>query len=173
MSTIMQAAFAPALLRIIEIGYHCDLMKVGGRVIPLGALVDLRATGVYGLGLVARQSLTEEEASHIGSLIRARISAPFDFLSTIFDEIIRAPAPSSVFESLPDRHNLSLAFTLEGAARSIPLPQPAKKSVEARRIWVRDELKSFGNEAYWKMFGEGDPVQVDKDSKEGLIAEAA
>lgn len=173
MSTIKQAAFAPAMLRIIKIAYHCDLTKAGSRVIPLGVLADLRATGVYGLGLVACQSLSENEASHIGGLIRARISAPFEFLSTIFDEVIGAPAPSSVFESLPDRHNLSLACTLEGAARSIILPPPAKKSLEARRIWVRDELKSFGNEAYWKMFGEGDPVQVDKNSKEDLLPEAA
>lgn len=168
MSTIRQPAFGPAMLRIIEIAYHCDLTKTGGRVIPLGVMVDMRATGVYGLGLVARQRLTEDESSYVGALIRARISAPFDYLLTIFDEVIGAPKPSSVFESLQDRHSLSLAFSLKGAAAPIALPQPAKMSIETRRIWVKDELKSFGNDAYWKLFGEGDPVQVEKDSKEGL-----
>lgn len=168
MSTIRQPAFAPAALRIIEIAYHCDLTKTTGRVIPLGVMVDMRAAGVYGLGLVARQRLSEDEAAHIGALIRERISAPFDYLSSTFDEVLAATDPSGVFESLPDRHSLSLSFTLKGATQSIVLPQPAKKSIETRRVWVRDELKSFGNDAYWKMFSESDPVQVDKDSKEDL-----
>jgi hypothetical protein len=168
MNMIRQAAFSPATLRIIEIAYHCDLTKAAGRVIPLGVLVDMRATGVYGLGLVARQRLSEDEVCHIGGLIRDRISTPFDYLLTIFDEVMGATDPSSVFELLPDQHSLSVAFTLKGGARPITLPPPAKRSIETRRIWVRDELKSFGNDAYWKMFGEGDPVQVEKESKEDL-----
>ena len=173
MTMITQAAFAPASLRILEIAYHCDLTQVGGRVIPLGVLVDLRAAGIYGLGLVARQGLTEEEASHIGTLIRPRISAPFDYLSTIYDEVFSAKAPASLFEALPDRHSLSIAFKLTGAARAIHLPQPAKKSFAARRSWALDELQSVGNDAYWRMFREGDPVEVDKGFKEDTRAEAA
>lgn len=173
MSTITQAAFAPASLRILEISYHCDLTQVGGRVIPLGVLVDLRVAGLYGLGLVARQTLTEEEACHVGALIRPRIATPFAYLSSIYDEVFDASSPGSVFETLPDRHNLSLAFTLAGAARAVSLPLPAKRSVAARRSWAIDELQSAGNEAYWHMFGEGDPVEVEKAVKEQTRAEAA
>lgn len=173
MSTITQAAFAPASLRILEISYHCDLTQVGGRVIPLGVLVDLRVAGLYGLGLVARQGLTEEEACHVGTLIRPRIAAPFKYLNTIYDEVFKASSPGTVFETLPDRHSLSLAFTLAGATRTIALPLPAKRSVAARRSWALDELQSTGNEAYWRMFGEGDPVEVEKVVKEDTRPEAA
>ncbi|MCP3460381.1 hypothetical protein [Bradyrhizobium sp. CCGUVB23] len=46
-------------------------------------------------------------------------------------------------------------------------------SLITRRTWALDELQSAGNEAYWGMFREGDPVEVEKVVKEELRAEAA
>jgi hypothetical protein len=137
-------------------------------------MADLRANGVYGLGLVARQSLSEDEASHVGGLIRSHISSPFEYLTSIFDEVFHASAPTSVFESLPERHTLSLTFTMDDGVKKISLPQPAKKNIDARRLWVKDELHSKCNSAYWNMFDDGAPaVPVDKESKEDTAPLAA
>ncbi len=169
-TTLANAAFAPAALRILEISYRCDISREGGLVIPLGILADMRASETYGLGLVARKSLSDDEAAQIGGLIRQQISAPFDYLHAIFDEVIRASSPAGAFEALPDKHSLSLHFSMCGGVQMIPLPKPAKISPDARKLWVKDELHSTGNRAYWNMFGEQIPVKVDKESTEDLAA---
>lgn len=174
MNTLATPAFAPAVLRILEVSYHCNISRTGGLVIPLGIMADLRASGVYGLGLVARQSLSEDEASQVGGLLRSHISSPFEYLTSIYDEVFHASAPPSVFESLPERHALSLTFTMVDGAKTISLPQPAKKNLDARRLWVKDELHSECNSAYWNMFDDGAPaVPVDKESKEDTAPLAA
>jgi hypothetical protein len=39
-------------------------------------------------------------------------------------------------------------------------------SVDARRLWVKDELASYGNKAYWRLFPDHVPDLVDKDEEE-------
>jgi hypothetical protein len=170
MTTLATAVFAPAAMRILQISYHCDISREGGPVIPLGILADMRASEIYGLGLVARKSLSDDEAAHVGGIIREHISAPYDYLHTIFDEVIRASSPAAAFEALPDKHSLSLHFSMSGGVQTISLPKAAKTSHDARRLWVKDELHSVGNRAYWNMFGEKVPGKVEKESTEDLAA---
>jgi hypothetical protein len=170
MITLANAAFAPAALRILEISYRCDISRQGGMVIPLGILADIRASETYGLGLVARKSLSDDEAANVGGLLRQYLSAPFDYLHAIYDEVIRSSSPASAFEALPDKHFLSLYFSMSGGSQMIHLPKAAKISPEARKLWVKDELHSTGNRAYWNMFGEQVPGKVEKESTEDLAA---
>jgi hypothetical protein len=167
---LANAAFAPAALRILEISYRCDISRQGGRVIPLGILADLRASGTYGLGLVARKSLSDDEVASVGGILRQQLSAPFDYLHAVYDEVFRSTSPAAAFEALPDKHSLSLLFSMAGGSQSIPLPKAAKINAEARKLWLKDELHSTGNRAYWDMFGEQVPGTIDKESTEGLAA---
>jgi hypothetical protein len=164
--TTITAAFRPATLRLLEITYDCDLTRSNGDVIPFGVLGDLSVDDVYGLGLVARKTLTPAEEGKIGGLARADFAAPFTYLLGIFNEVFRSEKPLAAFADLVDRHTHSLRFR--------PLPDPTitlpralvTASVDARRLWVKDELASHGNKAYWRMFPDHVPDAVDKAVEE-------
>jgi hypothetical protein len=165
MSTV-KATFRPATLRLLEISYDCDLTRANGDVIPLGVLADLSIEGVYGLGLVARRTLGADEVEKIGSLVRADFAAPFTYLHGIFNAVFKSEKPLTSFAELVDRHTHSLRFRPLPDAE-ITLPRPlVTASVDARRLWVKDELASFGNKAYWRMFSEHVPDLVDKGVEE-------
>jgi hypothetical protein len=106
----------------------------------------------------------------VGGILRQHLSAPFDYLHAIYDEVIRSSSPAAAFEALPDKHSLSLLFSMSGGSQTIPLPRAAKINTEARKLWLKDELHSTGNRAYWNMFGEQVPGSVDKESTEDLAA---
>jgi hypothetical protein len=169
MATVAKGAFGPATLRVLEISYVCDISRDDGVSIPLGILADLRAQGVYGLGLVARKTLSEAEAEQVGGLIRAEVSTPFAYLSGVFKEVFNSPVPAEAFRCLPSKHALSLRF-LRAKESLVVLPKPVKINLEARKLWVKDELHGTGNKAYWNMFGEQVPFPVEKESKEDLAA---
>jgi hypothetical protein len=169
MSGISEPAFNPALLRVLEISYACDISRIDGARIPLGILADISAEGVYGLGLVARSNLSKDEADQIGNLIRAELSSPFTYLESIFDEVFKSSKHVDAFAELPSKHVLSLHFKIT-RHNSLDLPKPVKISHEARKLWVKDELHSAGNSAYWNMFGERVPNPVAKEAKEQLAA---
>jgi hypothetical protein len=170
MTTFTTAAFGPATLRILTVSYRCDMSRADGLVIPLGILADMKAGDTYAMLLVARTSLGTDEADQVGELIRADISAPFTYLESIFDDVIRARSPGEAFEALPDKHSLSLFFEMAGPACSIPLPRAAKISREARGLWLKDELHGHGNTAYWEMFEDAVPPDFEKASKEQDLA---
>lgn len=164
MKTI-KATFRPAKIRTLEIRYDCNLTRAGD-VIPLGALVDLSVEEVYGLGLVARKTLTAAEAEKIGALVRADFAAPFTYLLNIFNAVFKAERPISVFERLVDEHTHSLRFQPRADA-TVTLPRSlVAASGEARRLWAKDALISHGNEAYWAMFPDHVPDFVDKSAEE-------
>jgi hypothetical protein len=166
MSTV-KAAFHPAMLRRLEITYRCDLTRVDGAVIPLGILADLSVDDIYGLGLVARKSLSPSEEEMIGSLVRADFAAPFAYLHSIFEEVFKAENAPEVFAGLVDQHTHSLRFNpLEPMSISLPRPL-VTASIDTRGLWVKDELASHGNTAYWHLFPEHVPEVVEKKAEEG------
>jgi hypothetical protein len=170
MPTFTAAAFGPGTLRILKISYRCDLSRADGLVIPLGILADMKAANSFALGLVARTSLGTDEVSQVGALIRADISKPFAYLNSVFEDVIHAASPGAAFEALPDKYSLSLFFEMAGPARLIPLPHAAKISPEARGLWLKDELHSHGNTAYWQMFEREVPRDVEKSTREKDLA---
>ncbi len=71
-----------------------------------------------------------------------------------------------LFDELIDRHTHSLKFR-PLSDTPIHLPRPlVTASVDARRLWVKDELASYGNKAYWRLFPDHVPDLVDKDEEE-------
>ena len=127
---------------------------------------DLSVDGGYGLGLVARRSLTAPEKAKIGSLVRADLAAPFTYLLGTYNTVFKSEDAPEVFTALVDTHTHSLRFRRLGDA-SIILPRPlVTASVDARRLWAKDELASHGNAAYWRMFPDHVPDAVDKGAEE-------
>jgi hypothetical protein len=164
MATV-KATFRPAKLRLLEVRYVCDLQR-DSDVIPLGVLTDLALDNIWGLGLVARKYLSADEEAKIGSLVRADFAAPFTYLHGIFDAVIKSKAPAQSFAALVQEHTHSLRFKpLDDVTATLPRPLVAA-SIDARRLWAKDELISHGNTAYWKMFPEYVPDAVDKGVEE-------
>jgi hypothetical protein len=163
--TMITAAFGPAKVRTQNILYRCDLSSDKGIIIPLGVLSDITTGGIWGLGLVARKSLTEAETNAVGRLMRDEVKLPFKFLSAIFEEIFDARAASKAFEDLPRKHSHSLLFaSIEEA--SIEVPKPLVTNNEARELWAKDALSSHCNTAFWTLFGDHLPDAIDKGIKE-------
>jgi hypothetical protein len=163
----IKATFQPAILRLLEIRYVCDLTRAGGEAIPLGVLADLWVDGMYGLGLVARQALSPVEREKIGSLVRADFAEPFTYLQSIFRSVFDADAPPQAFAALCDRHTHSLRFdSLSEKRISLPRPLVTAAAIDARKIWVKDQLLAAGNEAYWRMFPDYVPDVVEKSDGE-------
>lgn len=161
----IELAFRPAKLRLLEISYRCDLTRAGGAVIPFGVLLDLSVQGVYGLGLVARRTLSSPETEKIGGLVRADLAAPFSYLHGVFNSVYGHDAPADAFAALADEHSHSLRFQ-RTADQAINLPRAIIANADARILWVKDQLASYGNSAYWKLFGEHVPQDVDKGLKD-------
>ena len=149
----------------MQISYQCDLTRTGGDVIPFGVLLDLSVQGSYGLGLVARRKLSPAETEKIGRLMRADLSAPFSYLLGVFNSVYEHEAPADAFTALADEHSHSLLFQ-RMADQTITLPRPIIANADARLLWVKDQLASYGNSAYWKLFGEHVPDVVDKGFKD-------
>jgi hypothetical protein len=165
MATIA-ATFRHATLRLLEVSYDCDLTRSGSEIIPLGVMADLSVEGVYGLGLVARKALSDVEQEKIGPLVRSDFAAPFTYLLGIFEKVYCSDAPLAAFEGLIDQHTHSLRFR-PLPDESIHLPRPlVTASLDARRLWVKDELASHGNAAYWGLFAERVPDHVEKGVEE-------
>ena len=113
-------------------------------------------------------ALSTSEVEKIGALVRADFAAPFAYLHGVFNSVIRSEAPWNEFASLASRHTHSLRFQpLEDVAVEVPRPIFAA-SAEARRLSAKDELLSRGNEAYWRMFPEHVPDDVEKRVEEEL-----
>lgn len=168
MPTMIKAKFESAKIRLMEIGYDCDLSR-GGNLIPLGVIADLSLSDVYGLGLVARKTLSADESARIGRLIRNDFAAPFAYLrDSIFRPVFKAADPAKAFAALADEHTHSLRFHLvDKACVSIKPPKPiVTADSDARKLWVKDELIAHCNTAYWSMYPDHVPAAVDKDVEE-------
>jgi hypothetical protein len=161
----IELAFRPAELRLLEISYHCDLTRSGGDVIPLGVLADISVDDVYGLGLAARRTLSANEIAKIGRLVRADLSAPFSYLLKVFNSVYENDAPIEAFAALADEHTHSLRFQ-RAAGKIIKLPRSIAANTDARLLWVKDQVRRYGDAAYWKLFGEDVPDVVDKGLKD-------
>jgi hypothetical protein len=171
MNTITPA-FRPAKLRTLEISYMCDLGRTDGKVIPLGVMSDLLVRGVYGLGLVARESLTTTEMEAVGRLIREDLKSPFHYLVPVFEEVYNSTLSAEAFVELPKRHALSLCFRpLKN--EDVEVPRSVIVNGEARRLWAKDELSSHCNKAFWTLFGEHVPEVIDKSVMDEARALAA
>jgi hypothetical protein len=170
MNTI-NTAFRPARLRTLEITYRCDMGRTDGRVIPLGVLAELTVQGVYGLGLVARSKISAEEAELIGQLMRSELKAPYAHLLSVFKSVYDDEWSRDAFSRLPTEHSYSLYFK-ERPAIDVDVPRSVRGNDDARRLWVKDELSAQNNRAYWDLFAEHMPEQIEKNEKDD-VREAA
>jgi hypothetical protein len=171
MNTI-NPAFRPARLRTLEITYKCDLSRTDGRVIPLGVLAELTVQGVYGLGLVARSKISAEEARLIGELMRSELKSPYAHLLSVFKSVFDDARSRDAFSRLPTEHSYSLCFKARPLV-DVEVPRSVRGNDDARRLWMKDELSAQNNRAYWDLFAEHMPEQIEKNEKDDVREAAA
>lgn len=162
---MIRANFRPAALRVMRITYNCDMTRAGGDVIPLGVLSELSLDDEYALCLTARSQLSEGEASRIGRLLRADLSAPFTYLLPMFNEVYDAPDPIAAFSKLEEQHRHSFSFSLD-STKEVTVPKGLTANAEARLAWARDIVLSEGDQAYWGLVELFSPDTIDKKRKD-------
>jgi hypothetical protein len=168
---MISTAFRPARLRTLEITYRCDLGRTDGQVIPLGILAELTVQGVYGLGLCARSKISAEEAALIGQLMRSELKSPYAHLLSVFRSVFDSERSRDAFSRLPTEHSHSLCFKPR-LTIDVDVPRSVRGNYDARRLWVKDELSAQNNRAYWDLFAEHMPQQIEKNEKDD-VREAA
>jgi hypothetical protein len=97
-------------LSLSRVTYHTNLQQATGAVIPLGVIAEMTIGKWRALGLIARTSLTGDEIELVARMLRAQISAPFDFLKHEFDWALAETSPGYALGTLAQRYSDSLFF---------------------------------------------------------------
>lgn len=96
---------------VARISYFCDLQQASSLVIPLGVMTEVTSANIRGLGLIARTRLLDEELEHVASMMREKISNPFDLLRGEFDWGWSNAGAGEALRSFAKRHTDSLFFS--------------------------------------------------------------
>jgi hypothetical protein len=137
--------------------YYRDLTNAAASPLPLGVMCDITVGDVYGLSLMARRRLPEEELESVGSLMRSGLAQPFEMLKTEFhwtwDQVDRR---REAFAEVVRRHSASLKFTpLRETKVNVPTVLRLRpECIDDLSAWARDELSGKRNAEYWSLFGE-------------------
>jgi hypothetical protein len=122
-----------------SIRVYTDLSRPGGRSILVGYVAELTTPERRVMGLVGRQNLDPEEMSEIHGLLRHRVSALWDFLSSEF-ELACGVEPGRGLEYLASRH--SFAFSFE-APEPVKIPKSLTDAIHADKEKLEREFRSF------------------------------
>jgi len=158
-TNVVSLKAAEATVRVSRAVYCLDVLrpKTIDDAIPLGVFVDLQVSNViYGLGLMARSSISSNELTRVGGLARPMVSRPFDYLSKEFDRMFSAKNPSREFENLPNMHSTALTMSTS-THKSIQLPRHLRlKSDEyaAFDSWAKDTLEAELRSEFWNLLDE-------------------
>jgi hypothetical protein len=138
-----------------------DLSRPGGRSILVGYVAELTTPERRIMGLVGRQTLDTEEMGDIHGLLRARVSALWDFLSSEFD-LACGVEPGKGLEYLASRHSFALSFE---APKTVNIPKSLTDAVHADEEKIEHEFRSF----LWK-HAEEDLIQHESGIKFKIAA---
>jgi hypothetical protein len=108
--TNIAALPTPGRLGLARIAFHANVGSKFEALIPLGVIAEIHLSDVYGLGLIARTSLTSEEESVIAPLLLEKLRSPFDFLNGDFEWAWNNSQPGCCLIELANRHKGSLRF---------------------------------------------------------------
>lgn len=151
--TTIRPIFGFGRVRVSRVVYHRDLMSAA-TPLPLAVMCDISVGPVYGLSLMARRSLHEEQLSAIGGLIRGKIAHPFDLLKSEFHWIwAQEGERSKAFNEVIKRHSASLRFqpsTIKKAQVPSVLQFQSANLVDLS-VWARDQLRTTTESAYWSL----------------------
>jgi len=102
-----------------RIAFYTDMSNQHRRVIPLGVIAEIYLDNVHGLGLIARTTLTDEEKSLVGPMLRDKLKSPFELLNADFEWAWDNAQPGSCLIDLAARHRGSLRFETPAIRRTV------------------------------------------------------
>lgn len=155
-----------AVFRTLRVAFNCDLMSSGPKVIPLGILTMLQYRDRHMVGVMARRSISEADAQHIGRLARQALGKPFDLLRIEQDAIIEAPDKLAAFEGLPNAQS-SVEYQSQPLERqSLPWWVDAKPDSGEVYQFLKDELFSVLRRHYWRFAGsDAEDISIKHDHR--------
>lgn len=140
---------------------YTDLSRPGGRSILVGYIAELTTPERHVMGLVGRQTLDTKEMADIHGLLRSRVSALWDFLSSEF-ELACGAEPGKGLEYLASRHSYALSIE---APEPVEIPKSLTDAVDADKERLEHEFRSF----LWK-HAEEDLIQHESGIKFKIAA---
>lgn len=158
-----------ASLRVSRVIYRCGGAQPSSLrdLIPLGVFVDARVDDVlYGLGLMTRASVAEQELDRVARLAKPLVAEPFAYLSHEFDRVLTAADPERAFIDLPKIHSTAL-LACPSKESAIELPRHLRAlpgSHDVLRAWTEDTLTGFLRREFWALLDEHWP-RVDYDGR--------
>lgn len=172
---IISLIASDALVRVSKVVYRFDVLRPAKitEAVPLGVFVDMRVEGrLYGLGLMARSSVSEHEIERVGVLARPLIEHPFDFLLKEYERLIGSANSQAAFVDLPNVHSTALFVAPpEGDAR-IQLPRHLRvrpDDSEGLEAWAKDSLLGQLTEGFWNLLDEHWPgANYERDNRENV-----
>ena len=172
---IITLVAADAILRVSKVVYRLDVLRPAtvAEAIPLGVFADMRIESrLYGLGLMARSSVSEHEIQRVGTLARLLISQPFEFLSKEFDHLIDSDDSSRAFANLPNLHSTALHVSPPIDELLMPLPRHLRvcpADSEGLEAWAKDALLGRLAEGFWSLLDEHWPgANYDRENREDV-----
>lgn len=126
-------------LALVPVYFYCDLARVEARVIPLGVSAEIVVGDLWGLGILARTCLREDEQRLLGEVGRELLHNPYEYLCSVVEEAWQDAHPGGALAYLTAKHCHSFHFE-----------DPRSKSVP-RRLLMSD-LWSFAGKKEIKNF---------------------
>jgi hypothetical protein len=99
------------------------------------------------------------------------LKSPYAYLLSVFRAVFDGERSRDAFSRLPTEHSHSLCFKARSTI-DVDLPRSVRGDHDALRLWVKDELSAENNRAYWDLFAEHMPQQIEKSEKDD-VREAA
>jgi hypothetical protein len=161
--TTIRTLFTRGRVRVSRVVYIRDVSDPTDSGIPLGVMCDISAGDVYGLSLVARRNVPDDELISVGDFVREQISKPYDTLRLEYDWIWeQKDRRPQAFKEVMARHSASLRF-LPFTESLIIVPHILKvqpENIDNLGVWARDELCARRNKEYWELMSPPAPVVI-------------
>ncbi|MDE2163674.1 MAG: hypothetical protein KGJ53_10975 [Alphaproteobacteria bacterium] len=148
-------------LSLSRITYHTDLQQASGLIIPLGVIAEMTLGTWRALGLIARTTLSIDEANALGRMIRERLTSPFEFLKQEFDWAFAETESGEALGALANRFSESLSFATP-TSRVVKKVLPTGPSAADA---ILSELRKARDDEFYLMLAEYE------DGKSGIACE--
>ena len=129
--------------RVADIRFYCDLQTPDSAIIDLGAVAELLVDNWRCMGLIARTTLTQDEAEMLSGIPRELLTSgtkgPFEYLEKRFDAAWTCE-PGTGIAYLREHHQHSLVVT---APNELNIKKP---DGEIDEMWVHTLMIEALNE---------------------------
>jgi hypothetical protein len=169
--SLLEPDFGKPTLLVSRVSYLCDL-RTGLDRIPLGVFAQFKSQSLFGLGLMARVSLSEDEKAKLAPLARVALSSPFEMLCIEYDRVWEAPNKSEAFGNLITNTGSSIVF---GKQATISLSTYKNFLLSGDKVekiaLAQDILDAQLKESYWAFMAEfNSDHAVSRDQKYEIAA---